>query len=527
MVCNHFSYLFGLMGLKLNQFVYFLKFFFNGSKYHKIPVKKRKNLILLLGIGLLVQPKPSPGKKNFFAEHLKKMYSIVDIETTGGNPYRDKITEIAIYLHDGEKVVGEFQSLINPERKIPYFISKMTGITDDMVAGAPRFYEIARKIVELTENTIFVAHNASFDYNFIKSEFKNLGYFFQRESLCTVKLSRKILPGKKSYSLGRLCSELNISITDRHRAQGDALATVRLFELLLQTNSNSIFTETPGMKNGSAFVNSAITRDIIDNLPQKTGIYYFLDDEGNIIYIGKSKDIKQRVLSHVNTLKSKRSLDMAEKIASIQYEVTGSELLALLRESEEIKHHKPLYNRQQRRCMYNYGLYSYTDTNGYLCMKVEKTHNSDIPHTSFASLEQGKEFLFNITEKFNLCQNLTGLYATSSACFQYAVKQCRGACIGKEPPENYNQRTQEALDFAGFVKENLIVLDQGRCPSESGFIMIENGKYLGYGYADKEMQLQSADDFKLLLKPAADNRDTRLIISGFLRNKRTGKRIIY
>jgi len=455
------------------------------------------------------------------------MYSIIDIETTGGNPYRDKITEIAIYVHDGEKVVKEFQSLINPERKIPFFISRMTGITDQMVAYAPRFYEIAKTIVELTENTVFVAHNASFDYNFIKSEFKHLGYFFQRESLCTVKLSRKIIPGKKSYSLGKLCKELDINIFDRHRAQGDALATVKLFELLLKKNSNGIFEETLGMKNGAYAVNNAITKDVIDKLPQKTGIYYFFDKTGKIIYIGKSKDIRQRVLSHLNTIKSKHALEMAGKIASIEYEVTGSELIALLRESEEIKTHGPIYNRQQRRCNYNYGLYSYADEKGYICLKADKTNSLLTPHTSFASLDQAKEFLFGITEKFNLCQNLTGLYVTNSACFQYAVKQCQGACLGIEPPEYYNLRVKEALDYAGFVKENLIVLDQGRTPTETGFIIIENGKFLGYGFADKETQLQTPDDFKMLMKPAADNRDTRIIISGFLRNKRTGKRIVY
>ncbi len=455
------------------------------------------------------------------------MYSIIDIETTGGNPYRDKITEIAIYVHDGKKVVKEFQTLINPERKIPYFISRMTGITDEMVSGAPRFYEIAKTIVEFTENTIFVAHNASFDYNFIKSEFKSLGYFYQRESLCTVKLSRKIIPGKKSYSLGKLCHELNIEIENRHRARGDALATVKLFELLIQQNPNGIFAETMGMQFNNNPVNPAITRQVIDQLPSKTGIYYFMDENQNIIYIGKSKDIKQRVLSHMSNIKSKRALEMVGKIADIQFEVTGSELLALLRESEEIKQHTPLYNRAQRRSLYNYGLYSYTDEKGYLCMKVEKTNNGAVPHTSFTSLDKGKEFVFSLTDKFNLCQNLTGLYATKSACFQYAVKKCKGACIGEEEPESYNIRVEQALDYAGFLKENLIVLDQGRTPSESAFIMIEHGKYLGYGYAHSEQTIINAEDFKTLLSPAEDNRDARQIISGFLRNKRTGKRIVY
>lgn len=455
------------------------------------------------------------------------MYSIIDIETTGGNPYRDKITEIAIFVHDGEKIVKQYRSLINPERRIPPFITRMTGISDEMVANAPKFYEVARDIVKITEGTLFVAHNASFDYNFVKSEFKNLGYYYQRECLCTVKLSRKLIPGKKSYSLGRLCRELDIQIEDRHRAAGDAMATVKLFELLLKQKTNGLLLETLGTGFNNTPVNPAITRQIIEALPSKTGVYYFLDEKDNIIYIGKSKNIRQRVLSHLSRVTSKRALEMVSMIVRIHHETTGSELLALLRESEEIKAHKPLFNRQQRRCLYNYGLYSYKDENGYLCLKLDKTSNGSVPHTSFANLEKGKDFLFNLTDKFNLCQNMTGLYGTNGACFQYAVKQCRGACIGTEHPEDYNTRAQQAIDHAGFIKENLVVLDNGRTPAESAFIMIENGTYLGYGYVERSETLASAEDFKNYLTPAEDNKDVRQIISGFLRNKRTGKRISY
>jgi DNA polymerase III subunit epsilon len=165
------------------------------------------------------------------------MYSIIDIETTGGSPKTEKITEIAILIHDGVNVINEFCTLVNPEKKIPGFITGITGISDEMVANAPKFYEIARKVVEITENKIFVAHNAAFDYGFIFEEYRNLGYAFERNRLCTVKLSRKLIPGLRSYSLGKLCSDLNIPISNRHRARGDALATVKLFEILLAVDS--------------------------------------------------------------------------------------------------------------------------------------------------------------------------------------------------------------------------------------------------------------------------------------------------
>ncbi|HOI87387.1 MAG TPA: 3'-5' exonuclease, partial [Lentimicrobium sp.] len=168
------------------------------------------------------------------------MYAIIDVETTGGNFASERLTEIAIYLHDGEKIVDEFSTLINPEQSIPFMITRLTGITNEMVAGAPRFYEVAKKIVEMTEGATFVGHNASFDYNFIRHEFKRLGYNFRRQTLCTVRMSRKLLPGLPSYSLGNLCEMLGIRIENRHRAAGDALATVKLLELLLKTDPETI-----------------------------------------------------------------------------------------------------------------------------------------------------------------------------------------------------------------------------------------------------------------------------------------------
>ncbi|HBE40902.1 MAG TPA: exonuclease, partial [Bacteroidales bacterium] len=162
------------------------------------------------------------------------MYAIIDIETTGGSARLEKITEIAIYLHDGEKITGEYSTLVNPERNIPYFITNLTGITNEMVEDAPRFYEIARAVVELTEGRTFVAHNARFDYSFIRQEFKSLGYNYKRNLLDTVSLSRRLFPGYRSYSLGNICRELKIPLNDRHRASGDARTTVRLFEILIE-----------------------------------------------------------------------------------------------------------------------------------------------------------------------------------------------------------------------------------------------------------------------------------------------------
>lgn len=452
------------------------------------------------------------------------MYSIIDIETTGGNPYRDKITEIAVFVHDGQKVIREFSSLINPERSIHPFITRMTGITDEMVARAPKFYEVAKELVNLTQDAVFVAHNASFDYNFIRNEFKSLGYEFSRTQLCTVKLSRRLLPGKASYSLGRLCQDLEINIDNRHRAAGDALATVRLFELLLEKHPAGFLNGFPGASTNGSEIYQWLGEEKLAALPVKTGVYYFFNEKDQIIYIGKSKNIRHRVQSHFSAAGTKRAIEMISQVRRVDFEETGSELAALLLESEEIKRHQPLFNRRQRRNFFNYGLYSFTDAEGYLNLKIEKNSSGSVPHASFSNKEVGREFLFRLVEKHHLCQNLSGLFSTSGACFQYAIKQCRGACLGLEPPQSYNQRAKTSIEDAGFPAANMLVVDRGREPGEKFLVLIEGGKITSMGYIDpQQIQAMTPAHISELLKPASDNRDARLIINGFVRNKRVEK----
>lgn len=454
------------------------------------------------------------------------MFAIIDIETTGGNPQRDRITEVALYLHDGTRVVEEFVSLVNPECSIPPFITRMTGISNEMVAGAPRFFEIARSLVTLTEGAVFVAHNVSFDYNFIKNEFKRLGYDYRREQLCTVKLSRKLMPGKASYSLGRLCQELGIPINGRHRAAGDAMATVQLFEMLIQEKPADMFLETLGSKAGFAFAHPHITRDLLNGLPEKTGVYYFRNEAGDVIYVGKSKDIRQRVLSHFLRNGQKKSNEMIAQTASIDFEITGSELIALLRESEEVKQLKPRFNRALRQNEFPFGLYSYEDEKGYLCLKVVKaSENGHLPHTRFANMEKGKAFLFSLIERFELCQNLCGLYATSGACFQHAVGICRGACCGKEKAADYNARVQKALGIVSYEHPSFVVVDKGRHEEEKSLVWVEDGRYVGYGFFDIHQGISELSHLREFVTEYDDNRDVQQILSGYLRNKKVEKLI--
>lgn len=453
------------------------------------------------------------------------MYAIVDIETTGGRQI-DRITEIAVYIHDGTKIVDEYTSLVNPEMGIPYFVQRLTGITDDMVAHAPKFYEIARRIVEITNNCMFVAHNASFDYNFLKAEFKRLGYHYKRKMLCTVKLSRRLLPGMPSYSLGKLCDELGIEVIGRHRAAGDALATVKVFEKLL-----SVGPDNKDIFSGPRL--SAISRHHpqldplkIEGLPEEAGVYYFYDDKENLIYIGKSRNVYSRVMAHFGN-NTTRAMNMCERIADIRYELTGSELIALLIESAEIKQNKPVFNRAQRRTGYTYGLFESTDDAGYRTLKLDKNQGAELPLMTFTSRFEGQRWLEKTVEKYRLCQKLTGLYKTEGACFHHSVQQCDGACIGHESSDDYNLRVEKALAAFRFDNQNFYIIDKGRNKEEKAIIKIEKGRYIGWGYAGTGEAISDMESLDNFIKPADDNRDVQQIIRSYLRHHKVENIIVY
>lgn len=440
------------------------------------------------------------------------MYAIIDVETTGLSPAGEKITEIAIILHDGKKVVGEYESLVNPEKKIPYRITQITGITNQMVVDAPKFYEIAKNIVELTDNKIIVGHNVKFDCGFLRHEFKSLGYEFKSKTLDTVRLSRKLIPGRKSYSLGKLCNDMGIENHARHRALGDALATTKLFEMLLGIDSELLEIKTSG-------VQSLRSKSLVENLPKKPGVYYFYNNDGELIYVGKSINIHDRVLSHLNNNLHKRALEMKDAIAGVEFKLTGNELVALLMESAEIKKHQPFYNRQQRRTFFNCGLYSFTDDDGYINLKIMRIVDKLTPLYTYSSLQEGRNHLFSLVENYRLCQKLCGLYDTSGACFHFQIHRCNGACLKKESSVDYNLRVNEALENYHFEQQNLFIIAQGREEGEKSVVKIEHGKYIGFGFIDEQLFNGNLSCLHDCIKHQPDNREVRQIINSHLKRK--------
>ena len=444
------------------------------------------------------------------------MYAIIDIETTGTAASYGKITEIAIILHSGESVTETFTTLINPECNIPFNITRLTGINNDMVSDAPKFYEIAKKIIELTAGRIFVAHNSMFDYSFVKEEFKRLGYDYKRKTICTVKLGRKLLPGHRSYSLGNICSDLGIQITDRHRAIGDALATTKLFEILINQNN---------LMKSSLFVNQTypLSSEKIAAIPAKTGVYYFYDSQGTIIYVGKSKDIHQRVLTHFSNSQTKKAIEMRDKIDDVSWEETGSELVALLLESFEIKKYKPFYNRRLRRSAFNYGLFSFEGRDGYIHLKINKIDGEEIPLTTFHFQQEGIDYLHNLAEKFALCKKLCHLDSSSGECFNAQIHHCNGACTGLENPDSYNLRVGNSIKTLQYRSPNFFIIDQGRTNNEKAIIKIAYGRFVGFGYLSTDYATNDLEYLHDCIQKYNDNRDIRMIIKGYLNRSRNIK----
>lgn len=443
-------------------------------------------------------------------------YAIIDIETTGGSTKSTKITEIAIILHDGMNVIDEYATLINPESNIPPFISRLTGISNEMVANSPKFYEAAKTIVEFTKDTVFVAHNVGFDYNVIRQEFKNLGFDYRLPHLCTVRSSRYTFPGHASYGLDKITKALGIQLTGHHRAKNDALATASLFERIFEANNGDV----------SRYIQQEILpkelhpfldTESIDAILNQTGVYKFYDETGKLIYIGKSKHIKSRIQQHLKNKTSKKAIAMKQEIARIDTEYTGSELVALLLESKLIKQHKPHFNRALRKDKLNYGIYDYLDGRGYLNLMVERVNKMNAqPLLTFETRQEANAYLMHLTERSQLCQKLANLYHSQSSCFHYQMKQCAGACVGEEPSNSYNARVQQWIDHLNFERESFYIIEKGRSKMEKSLVFVDQGVYRGFGFIPNEAMKTAVETWKEYITIYNEDRDSRTILKSYM-----------
>tara|TARA_B100001059_G_scaffold236718_1_gene289364 strand:+ start:848 stop:2038 length:1191 start_codon:yes stop_codon:yes gene_type:complete len=384
-----------------------------------------------------------------------------------------------------------------------------------MLRSAPKFFEVAKRIVEITENCVLVAHNAKFDYRILSLEFERLGFKFERKNLCTVELSKQLIPDLPSYSLGKLVRAIGIPMSDRHRASGDAMATTKLFELLLNKDlDKKIVKASIRIEPKRQLEPKLIT--IINSLSSVTGVYYMHNEVGDIIYIGKSKNIKMRINQHFANQDSK-SKKIQLEVFVVTFEETGSELLALLKESAEIKHHKPKFNRALRRTIFTHGLFSFKDENGYINLKIEKIKDNQKPISTFANIQSGKSFMNKIVEKHSLCQKLCGLYKTKSSCFGHTIKECKGACVGEELVEDYNIKVNKIIKYYSFKTKSFLLIDKGRNLDERSAVWVEKGVLRGFAYFNLNFQISNIDILSSLITPLEHNKDAQHILQSYMR----------
>ncbi|PTX63604.1 DNA polymerase-3 subunit epsilon [Kordia periserrulae] len=453
-----------------------------------------------------------------------QIYTIIDVETTGRT---NKITEISIFRLDGNEIVDEFTSLVNPNAFIPAHITALTGIDNEMVADAPTFSEIAQNVLRITKDSIFVAHNVNFDYNVIRNEFKELEIDFRRKKLCSVRLSRKLIPGLPSYSLGKLCKSLNIHISDRHRARGDAAATVVLFQLLLsKETAEETFQQFLKKESKEATLPPHLPSEIFDELPNKPGIYYFKNKRGKVIYVGKAKNIQKRVLGHFYN-KSKKELDLCRETADIDYELSGSELIALLMEDAAIKHYYPRYNVASKRMPKRFAIFEYADRRGVRHLAINDAKIIQNPLLVFYNIRDCRTYLERLCVQFELCPKYCHLQENVQECSHFMIQSCKGICKNEEAIEHYNERVQQAIDYSKESSQNLVIKQKGRNTHEEAFVLVKNGLYLGYGFIDNEIQITHTDELEHHLIKQKDNVDVQRILRKVLLDANVRRGLVF
>lgn len=430
-------------------------------------------------------------------------FAIVDIETTGSHYGPDCITEIGVVITDGVKELDRYETLVNPQARIPKFITHLTGITEEMVADAPIFDDVAPQLKELLEGRIFVAHNVNFDYKIVKGHMERSGYVIPSKRLCTVRLSRKIIPGYPSYSLGKLTASLGFSHMNAHRAMGDAEVTSELFHLLFSRNNGEI-EQALKANSKEATLPANLPKETYEKLPDQPGVYYFHNAKGKVIYIGKAKNLKRRVTSHFTGKSTVKKHGFLENIFDVTYELTGNEVIASLLEDAEIKHYWPEFNKSQKSQIQKFGVYHYEDQRGNLRLGINKISGNYPGIMQFPTMSKARNWLLDKIEDYRLSASMCGMSHFQSV--EISIE---------EHHHNLNKLLGEYLA----LEETIVWKGRGRDSSEEAFVLMENGVYRGYGFVDHSSSVTSVTELKSYIIPRHETLMVKKILASPKINK--------
>ncbi len=439
------------------------------------------------------------------------LFAITDIETTGSHASGNSIIEIGICLHDGKKIIREFETLLDPGRRLPAFITGLTGITDDMLHPAPTFDQVADTLEEIFSDAVFVAHNVNFDYSFIREEFAAIGRQFVAPRLCTMRFARKAFPGLPSYGLGNICKWLTIENETAHRALSDARAATVLFEKSLSVLDESELKKMIHRNSGEIFLPPNLDKKEFSDLPEKAGVYYLLNEHKKPIYIGKAKNLKKRVRQHFTTHpESQRMQAFMKEIYHVSYELTGTELIALLLEDAEIRKHWPAYNNAQKRRAPKVHIIKYVDQSGYIRLAIQVSTKIVGSHKSFSSNHVARNWLMELSKEFGVDMRFLGL-----GMFDL---------FAEIPPSDlHNKNVESALRELSSREPSFIVQDVGRHSDELSFVLVKNGQLRGYTFLhDENISVDLIESTLNTLQPTETNAS---IISGINEHYRGYKSI--
>lgn len=371
---------------------------------------------------------------------------IIDTETTGMSAFHNRVIELAMIRISKNKIVDKFTTLINPETRISPFISSFTGITNEDLKDAPVFGDVKNRVLELLDDAVFVAHNVRFDYSFIKTELKRTGVNYKSKTFCTVRLSRRLFPEHRSHSLESVIDRYNFKFENRHRAYDDAYVLWQFLKKIKKTVPKKTLMKAWADLTKSLYSVDADIKTQVDALPESPGVYIFYNKNDEVLYVGKSKNISDRVIAHFSEdTTSTKHLSLIKEVVRIGHIITTGEFGALLMESQMIKELHPIYNARLLEKKEFIILSKSMNKDGYWTLKPKTVKslaevNSENLFGAFKNKQAMKEYLIEFAEKYSLCQKLLGIDSSKDSCFAYKLGKCRGACIGKEKKKIYNPR---------------------------------------------------------------------------------------
>jgi len=454
---------------------------------------------------------------------MQSRFAFVDIETTGGSMMHNRIIEIGVLIVENGEVVQTWSQLVNPETSVSSFISDMTGIRTADLEQAPTFFAVHGELLEILEGAIFVAHNARFDYGFIRAEFQRIGVDFKAKTLCSVKLSRKLFPRFKRHNLDEIIARYGLVIENRHRAFDDAKVIWDFFQHLQENFPLDHVEEVLNQTLTGYTSPPLLDEKILQKFPETPGVYTFYGKDGESLYIGKSINLKQRIHSHFqSSLSSDRELQMFQRVSHVETQETAGEFSALILEANLVKEHQPLFNRKLRRLRKLTILEKVEDEHGYL--RVEMNYLDEIRVEQmgnilgiFKSQRQAETFLLNLGEEFQLCRRILGLEKGKGECFLYQLKKCSGACLREEIFVAHNMRFLQAFEHSRIKRwpfEGAIVVEEKYPETSRGEIfVVDQWCIIGYGkYEENDIHLQE--------KPMIFDLDTYKILARHLLKKK-------